>query len=176
MISMPRGLVEHCLPLDVRRLVRRRIRAGAFEWSGGASIGYELDVAGARLDLAYRVQGVGAIRQSIALGSTPCHLGGARTWAHCPACDRRVAILLARPGGLFGCRACTRVTYASTRASAFSRACRRARKNRRRLRGSTALAAPFPPRPRGMWASTYARIRREGLALESRVFGVRLDG
>lgn len=176
MISRPRALVEHCLPLDVRILVRRRIRAGTFAWNVGGSIGYVFNVAGGRLDLAFRVRADERVKQSIALGSTPCHLGGVRTWAHCPACDRRVAILLARPGGLFGCRACSRVAYASTRASSLSRACRRARKIRQRLRGSTTFAAPFPPRPPGMWASTYARLRGEGLALESRVLGVHLDG
>ena len=49
---------------------------------------------------------------------TPCNLGGWRAWFICPAvgCGRRVAILYG--GGIFACRHCYQLAYASSREDA----------------------------------------------------------
>jgi hypothetical protein len=56
----------------------------------------------------------------------PCNLGGTRPWFLCPAvgCGRRVAILYG--GGIFACRHCYQLAYASSREDAGDRATRRA--------------------------------------------------
>jgi hypothetical protein len=53
--------------------------------------------------------------ESIPLVTSPCHFGGVRRWFACPGCGSRIAVLYG-VGGVFRCRACHRVAYASTRA------------------------------------------------------------
>ena len=64
---------------------------------------------------------------------TPCNLGGSRAWFICPAvgCGRRVAILYG--GGIFACRHCYQLAYASAREDVCDRAARRADRLRARL-------------------------------------------
>lgn len=64
---------------------------------------------------------------------TPCHLGGSRPWFICPAtsCGRRVAILYG--GGIFACRHCHQLAYASSRENAGDRLTSRADRLRERL-------------------------------------------
>jgi Transposase DDE domain len=64
---------------------------------------------------------------------SPCNLGGSRAWFICPAvgCGRRVAILYG--GGIFACRRCYRLAYASAREDVCDRAARRADRLRARL-------------------------------------------
>ena len=64
---------------------------------------------------------------------TPCNLGGSRAWFVCPAvgCGRRVATLYG--GGIFACRHCCQLAYASSREDAGGRATRRADRLRARL-------------------------------------------
>jgi hypothetical protein len=62
-----------------------------------------------------------------------CNLGGERAWFICPAvgCGRRVAILYG--GGIFACRRCYQLAYASARVDVCDRAARRADRLRARL-------------------------------------------
>lgn len=72
---------------------------------------------------------------------TACNLGGgSRLWFLCPAagcglraagCGRRVAILYG--GGIFACRHCHQLAYASAREDAGDRAARKADRLRERL-------------------------------------------
>ena len=101
----------------------------------------------------------------------PCRYGGVRPYFICPgvvngvACGRRVAKLHCA-GRYFLCRHCCRLAHASQSEGPRDRALRRANKIRRRLGGDPDLAAPFPPKPRGMWRRTYVRLREQALAAE----------
>jgi Protein of unknown function (DUF3489) len=55
---------------------------------------------------------------------TPCNIGGERPWFICPTvgCGRRVAILYG--GGIFACRHCYQLAYASAREYVCDRAAR----------------------------------------------------
>ena len=67
----------------------------------------------------------------------------------------------------FGSREAHGLAYDSQGKSPARRAEARAKRIRVELGGSSDLAAPFPPRPKGMWAQTYARHRQEATAAEA---------
>ena len=56
-------------------------------------------------------------KEHIRLDSTPCNYGGERTWFLCPHCRNRRAVLFSA-GGVFACRQCHDLAYASTREDA----------------------------------------------------------
>jgi hypothetical protein len=98
------------------------------------------------------------VEQSVSLTWTQCALGGRRPWFRCPTCCRRVALLYSS-GGLFGCRHCYGLAYASQNENPWLRNIRRTRKIRRRLGGGFSFAEPLPKKPRGMHWKTYLRLR-----------------
>lgn len=53
----------------------------------------------------------GEIDDSFRLISTTCHYGGRRYWIKCH-CERRVGVIY-KIGGVFACRHCHKLTYAS---------------------------------------------------------------
>lgn len=50
---------------------------------------------------------------TVALTTTPCHLGGVRYWFICTFCERRVSALYIHAANDFACRHCLGLTYDS---------------------------------------------------------------
>ena len=71
----------------------------------------------------------------VRLDWTDCTLGGRRAWLLCPerGCGRRVALLYIGGSGIFACRHCYKLAYASQRETPDDRAVRRADRIRDRL-------------------------------------------
>ena len=92
---------------------------------------------------------------------TPCNLGGSRAWFICPAvgCGRRVAILYG--GGIFACRRCYRLAYASSREDACDRATRRADRLRARLDWEPGILNGGGEKPKWMRWRTFERLAAE---------------
>jgi len=188
-----RGTVEACRSIDVNRLHREGcLRAG---WTGGwqwtrdgeqvASINLRAETD--RLHLGYRVR-VGRrewedVAETVRIVRAACRFGGARPYFVCPgvvngiACGRRVAKLHG-PGRYFLCRHCYRLAHASQGEDPWDRTLRRANKIKQRLGGDPGMAAPFPPKPKGMWRRTYERLRERAFEDEMRAdqaFAVRAE-
>jgi hypothetical protein len=92
---------------------------------------------------------------------TPCNLGGSRAWFICPAagCGRRVAILYG--GGIFACRHCYRLAYASAREDVCDRAARRADRLRARLGWEPGILNGNGSKPKWMRWRTFDRLAAE---------------
>jgi len=124
-----------------------------------------------RLHLAYRVQFGGGewedVTETVRTFRVACHYGGMRTYFICPgaACGRRVAKLYGA-GRDFLCRHCYQLAYASQSERTSDRMLRRANKIRERLGSEPGMASRFPPRPTGMWRTTYARLRKQAFDAE----------
>jgi hypothetical protein len=164
---MSRGIVEHRLAVDVRRIARNGWTSGTVRRFVGdvvcSSVGYVLDLEGASLVLTWASSGV-PYRLPVTLTSTAPHFGGVRWWACCPSCSRRCAILYAYGRG-FACRVCLDLTYESTREDAFSRACRRVDKVRVRHGAPRGLARSWGKPHRMRWDTFGRLLERERLAL-----------
>jgi hypothetical protein len=89
---------------------------------------------------------------------TPCNLGGLRSWFICPAfgCGRRVAILYG--GGIFACRRCYQLAYASSCEDAGDRAARRADGLRARLGWKPGILNGKGGKPKWMRWRTFKRL------------------
>jgi len=106
---------------------------------------------------------------TLRLATTRPRCGGLRWWFVCPLSERRCGKLHLPPGGdAFAARRAWRLGYHSQRVSPREREWRtasgRASRIRRRLGGPAGRVpahADAPPRPKGMWNSTYERRRRE---------------
>jgi hypothetical protein len=111
------------------------------------------------------------VDEPISVVRVPCRYGGSRPYFVCPGvinnvpCRRRVAKLYG-PGRYFLCRHCYRLGYASQSEDAMDRTLRRANTIRRRLGGEAGMLEIFPARPKGMWHSTYERLRHRVLQTE----------
>jgi hypothetical protein len=114
------------------------------------------------------------VQQRVPITWTTCHLGGRRPWFSCDVhtdsqhCGRRVAAVYST-GGLFACRACHGLPYASQREPLRHRGLAKARKIRARLGGSANMFDPFPDRPKGMHRRTYYRLRQSHDAAAARL-------
>ena len=130
-----------------------------------------------RLRLAYRVRVGGGewedVAETVCIAHVPCRYGGRRPYFYCPGvvsgvvCARRVAKLYCA-GRYFLCRHCYPLVHASKSEGGLDRALRRANTIRQRLGGDPGMAAPFPPRPKGMWRRTYERLHRRTFEIEMR--------
>jgi hypothetical protein len=152
---------EQALRLDVRDLAARGLLNGAsFTWrwwdsfTGELVGGISVQTAPALMRLNFTSDGKAKL-QTVPILRTACHLGGARSWLACPRCAKRVAVIYLRRG-LFMCRDCSGVAYASQSESNLGRIWRRQRKLEAQL-------GPDQSRPRGMHWSTFERLL-EGIA------------
>ena len=173
--------MEACRSLDVNRLHRDGcLRPG---WSG--SLSWECDgekVAWIRmrseenrLVLNYRFrrndEDWQEVDEPISIIRVPCRYGGRRPYFVCPGvvngrcCCRRV-VKLYGPGRYFLCRHCYRLAYASQSEDAMDRARRRAGKIRIKLGGRSDMPEFNPPKPKGMWHSTYNRLCNKAMAAD----------
>ena len=97
--------------------------------------------------------------------------GGLKWWFTCPlTCGRRVRKLFIAPGSNhFSCRHCHDLSYASRNSCKYT-ALFKAQAIRVRLGGSASICDPFPPKPKGMWETTYQRLwEQEGRHYASHV-------
>jgi len=92
---------------------------------------------------------------------TPCNIGGERPWFICPVvgCGRRVAILYG--GGIFACRHCYQLAYASAREDVGDRAARRADRLRARLGWEPGILNGNGGKPKWMRRRTFERLATE---------------
>ena len=158
--------------------------SGSWEWTcDGERVAWiDLRAEEDRLRLSYGVSLNGGnreqVKEAVRLAHVSCRFGGTRPYFICPglangsACGRRVSKLYGA-GLYFSCRHCYRLAHASQSESASDRSVRRANKVRERLGGDPGTAAEFPPRPKGMWRRTYARLREQAHG-RNRTFGTRL--
>lgn len=156
--------------LDVRRLQRDGLltagRAFSWRWTRNdeevASIQVRTEVD--RVMLIYRHKSGGSEwlpkEYPVWLDWTGCTLGGRRAWFLCPArgCGRRVGLLYIGSSGIFACRHCYRLAYASQRETADDRAMRRADTIRRRLGWDAGIANLKGGKPKGMHWRTFHRL------------------
>jgi hypothetical protein len=99
---------------------------------------------------------------------TPRNLGGWRDWFLCPAvgCGRHVAILYG--GGIFACRHCFQLAYASSHEDAIGRATRRADRLRARLGWEPGILNGGGEKPKWMHWRTFERLAMKRDALVGR--------
>jgi hypothetical protein len=167
------------------------LRAGwsaGLQWtSGGEELtSIKLRAEADRLLLSYRIcidEAWADVEQIVRIVRASCRFGGERPYFICPgvvnggACGRRVAKLY-RPGRYFLCRHCYRLCHASQSEDPWDRALRRANKIRQHLGGDPGMAAPFPPKPKGMWRRTYDRLSEqvfEAEMLADQAFAIRAE-
>lgn len=176
-----RDTVEACRSIDVNRLHRAGCLhagwRGGWQWTrdGEKVASIDLRTEHDRLHLTYRVRVGGGewedVAETVRIVRVACRFGGMRPYFICPGvvngiiCERRVAKLHG-PGRYFLCRHCYRLAHASQSESEWDRALRRANKIRQRLGGDPGMAAPFPPKPKGMWRQTYERLREQAFEAE----------
>lgn len=170
-----RPTCEGCLSLDVREWARL-----GYLWPGRR---FSLSLSwcdGEPADFSARTEPDAVILlsrrrvQRISITWTDCRFGGRRAWFRCTGysaarCGRRVAKLYS-DGGLFACRHCHGLAYASQQLCTRDRLISSARKIRMQLGGGPSLFDPFPDKPRGMHWRTYERLRARARASEAHSF------
>jgi hypothetical protein len=163
---------EYQLPLDIRRLHRKRLMQPGrwFNWYWSRE-GERIAEAGVRAEadvivMNYMWTPYGyeprTIECRIALTRTFCRFGGTRSWFICPDCGRRCAVLygVSRYGN-FACRVCRRLGYLSESESPVDRCWRQQRKIEAKL-------TEDGERPRGMRVRTFERLCAKWEAIEER--------
>ena len=105
------------------------------------------------------------ILQQVAITWTGLHFGGRRPWFIC-GCGRRAAMLFTI-GGLFRCRRCNGLAYATQQETPLYRNLTAAQKIRARLGGSLSTFDEFPDKPKRMHRRTYLRLRARGERVEA---------
>jgi len=166
-----KGTTDDYRKLDIRRFQRDGLlspgRAFSWDWTqGGESVAsIRVRVEAGRVILIYRHNsGNGDWRSMdypVYLDWTDCNLGGRRAWFLCPAhgCRRRVALLYMGGSGIFACRHCYSLVYASQRETRDERAARRADKIRDRLGWEPGILNGEGNKPKGMHWRSFERLQ-----------------
>lgn len=169
---------EDSMPLDIRRLHRAGAmspgRSASWQWMVNdrviASIRVHAYAGSVTLAYKYLPHGRPAevITQTVWLETTPCALGGSRSWFTCTTCGKRVAVIYGA-GRLFACRRCKRLAYTSQGEAADDRAARRADRIRKRLGWQIGILNDPGLKPKGMHLRTFDRLlaRHDALVSES---------
>ena len=183
--------------LDVRRLQRDGLMTPgrSFDWNlklaDGSVASIRLRVGNDKIILNYRHRcGGGGFQRMdypVRLTWTDCTLGERRVWLVCPAsgCGRRVALLYLGDSGIFACRHCYKLAYASQREAPDARAARRADRIRTRLGWGLGIRNNEGEKPKGMHVRTFNRLHAEyndfvnaaleGLEIRFERLGAKLD-
>lgn len=158
------------MPLDIRRLQRAGVftpgRLFSWQWTVNdrvrSSIVIRVDALQVELVYSYTAVGLPAesIRQAVVLETTPCTLGGSRSWFQCPDCSKRVAVIYGK-GRLFACRQCKGLAYASQREGSEDRATRQANRIRKQLGWPVGIFNGPGDKPKGMHWTTFQRLKTE---------------
>jgi hypothetical protein len=172
-----RNLTSDQRALDIRWLKRRGLLKPGLSfdlsWTrcGRTLAAIGVLVGTGKLMLSYRHQPFGGEWQEreypVYLTDTACNFGGGRAWFTCPApgCARRIGVLWLSGSGVFACRHCCRLGYASQREAAGDRAARRADRIRERLGWPPGILNWNGSKPKGMHWETYWRLRAQHDAL-----------
>ena len=155
--------------LDVRRLQRDGLltlgNAFTCTWVGGGETvaAIRMKVEAERLILEYRCSSGDdwkSTKYGITLESTNCRFGGKRAWLRCPAngCGKRVALLYLGGSGIFACRHCYNLGYASQKKNVGDRAKARAEKIREHLGWQGSIAHSEGDKPKGLHWETFFRL------------------
>ena len=157
--------------LDVRRWAREGMLRpgcwGGWQWTRNGEVVASIQMRAEqdRVILMYRHRSSDDEwkdkRYPVHIVRTPCNLGGSRPWFICPTlgCGRRVAILYG--GGIFACRHCYQLAYASAREDAGDRAMRRADRIRVRLGWEPGIVNANGDKPKWMRWRTFYRLTQQ---------------
>lgn len=165
------------LRLDVRRMQRTGVLTpgarATWQWTRNdgepaGTIVTIMDHDRSQLTLVYATRRTGETdwtphKEHVWLEMTPCNYGGERTWFRCPHCQRRRAVLF-DVNGIFACRDCHDLVYASTHEDEVGACDRRIRQIGERLNGEgrgRGFLWTMPDKPKGMHWRTYDRLTRE---------------
>jgi hypothetical protein len=163
-----KAATEDYRALDVRRIARAGIlmpgSAREWQWSrdGKITASVQMHAKYDRIILTYRHRTYGGAWQNenypVLIARSECPFGGSRPWFICPAkgCGRRVAILYCV--GIFACRHCCRLVYASTREDEADRVTRRADRIRSLLGWKPGVFNGPGDKPKWMRQRTFARL------------------
>ena len=172
-----KNTTEDCRALDVRYLQRNGLLSAGhsfgLDWTriGNKVASIQVRAEADRLTLDYRHQRNGgewkSVNYPVLIERTSCNYGGSRAWFRCPAdgCNRRVGKLFLGSSGIFACRHCYQLVYASQRESVDDRATRRADKIRKQLGWEPGILNGHGGKPKGMRFKTYQRLAVEHDAL-----------
>ncbi|MEE2731088.1 MAG: hypothetical protein VYA55_09715 [Pseudomonadota bacterium] len=160
-----RTTLEEILKIDIRHLKKRGILRpslyGSLHWHCGGQASGNINYRTHRngIELIYRYRPAGGdwqdIRQPIQYEDTPCHFGGTRKWFVCPGCGQRVGVLGCHEG-LFLCRHCNRLPYASQSEAEIDRMIRARNKLGKRIFAGDGEREYC--RRKGMHRTTYERL------------------
>jgi hypothetical protein len=166
-----KGTTDDYRALDVRQLHRDGPlapgRSYSLSWTRNGEIvaSIRVRVESDRLNLNYRYKSSNSdwhpMDYPVYLDWTDCNLGGRRVWFLCPAsgCARRVALLYLGGSGIFACRHCYSLVYASQRETGDERAARRADKIRDRLGWEPGILNGEGYKPKGMHWRSFERLQ-----------------
>lgn len=154
--------------MDVRRLQRDGLLKDgmAYGWtwkddSGNETASISVRIEGGGVRLMYRIGGEHDVSEHVRLIETACNYGGGRMWFVCPYCGRRCALVYI--GRQVACRKCLKLRYPSQSDDDTDALWRKQRKLEAKLGG-----ADYWRKPKGMHQTTFDRIRREIIELESK--------